>query len=638
MQNKTKQSNKLKENLRKIFSCITKNILIFLAVLNLIFFISIIFLSDYSKSLLPLVVINYLTFWIIVFIKLFKNHKRRASLILLFTIVIPLFTIIVVFRVANPFPKIIGSLIILGIIIYYSVILYKYKIKSKSIISRRNGVIVLVIFLIVISIGVFYLTRLPSENKTWIGDEKTLTEKIDNDLVNAKLISKNQFELIEKLETSENFKINAKIISFDDKQIITNYWTSFLKNYYELEELHKEYDSFYENNFETKDELYQKSFMIYYLTFTTNYYSQIKMYTIVKNNLLLSTILNEPIKSKNISTNEYYKLKQKITKSSQLLKSITGDNYLNLIDEKINTKELIETKNVLKNNFSINNKLLKENLILFIYNPFELIEKKTILNWNLFMSAYTNFTMKISSFDTSFNILSNDVLEIKEKLEPGDIILERRNGRITNLFIPGFWTHAAIYVGTMQELNSYFNGITIDDNNFEEYIKLNYPIVYEDLTINKEKGYNKTVIESYNKYVQLKPIELSASADYFSVLRPKLSKKDKLYALISAFDYYGMPYDYDFDFVTDDKIICTELVYKAYRETNNKKGLSFELELFANRLVLTANNFAKRFAQDFNTNKEEFEFVIYINGKRDINGNLIPATTDEFKQSYLRKK
>jgi hypothetical protein len=244
-------------------------------------------------------------------------------------------------------------------------------------------------------------------------------------------------------------------------------------------------------------------------------------------------------------------------------------------------------------------------------------------------------------------LISLELLPVMRKeMYPGDIMLQRRNWYLSNVGIPGFWTHAALYTGTLTEMNNYFasefpyDGFT----NFDEYLETKFPEVYKDYLFPDKEGYIKSVIEAIEPGVVVSSLEGSAHADFVVVLRPKLTKQDKLLALEKAFSNYHKPYDYNFDFDTRDALVCSELVYDAYYERLPKKhGLHLETSLLNGRKMVSPLDMAKLYKAEHGTEAEQFEFVYFLRGY-ETEGIARVATESEFiesvdwnKFSYLQK-
>lgn len=114
-------------------------------------------------------------------------------------------------------------------------------------------------------------------------------------------------------------------------------------------------------------------------------------------------------------------------------------------------------------------------------------------------------------------------------MEPGDCILTRENWRLTNIFIPGYWSHAAIYVGGGE------------------------------------------IVEAVAPSVRLvNAIEMLLKKDEFVVLRPSwMDKLARSQSSLEARSYIGISYDYLFE--TNKALYCSELVYQAYKYAGKTK-------------------------------------------------------------------
>ena len=247
--------------------------------------------------------------------------------------------------------------------------------------------------------------------------------------------------------------------------------------------------------------------------------------------------------------------------------------------------------------------------------------------------------------DDSYFITERLITKLKEEnLRSGDIMLIRRNWFASNLGLPGFWPHSALYIGSPEELNSFLNGETGPDlmikssdeiqdeveevqkrynGNFVNFIQNKYPekfkkwsslfgtdpngLIKPESIKEKEKAPSR-VIEAISEGVVFTSIEHTANADYLAVLRPnpKVFKRlDIAMTIETAISkFHGRPYDWEFNFETDNAIVCTELLFKSWGATNNflgtegdiKDGFTWKLITLMGRKTLPANSIAEQFS------------------------------------------
>ncbi|RJR30793.1 hypothetical protein C4569_03920 [Candidatus Parcubacteria bacterium] len=470
--------------------------------------------------------------------------------------------------------------------------------------------------------------------------KQELEEKINSDFFSAELYIAGMNETMQKMDNIKNV-FTAK--SLDDiqeaeKVQLLQLWGNFIDYQIALSKLVDDYKYFYQINYFLNKNLHAKAFIIGYSSFLSSYSSGIKFIDYSMGNNVIEKILDDSYPEYGIDKGMYEKLKWNVIHVNDVLRLTAGyRNYLFLkpvyIKNGLNDSALAADLEA-NYNFSVS-KLNDKSLEWFPENTVAIFKKKTFTAWfpvqkNLtYRIGKIRFTSRVKNF-----ITDKQLSGMKKTLQPGDLLVERRNWFTSNVGIPGFWPHAAIYLGNFDEFKKYF-----DTPEITSYI---YESGYSDIEdmlarLNKEfyEKYSKNkfeVIEAKAAGVVLEPLNGSANADYAAALRPKIDKLKKFKALTSAVKHYGKAYDYSFDFITDSTLVCSELVYKSFNPY-----LDIKLSPYLGKMIFTATDLVKKFDAEYGTPKQELDFVYFLDGqeaeKKAIVGNL-----DGFKKTWARSK
>jgi hypothetical protein len=154
-------------------------------------------------------------------------------------------------------------------------------------------------------------------------------------------------------------------------------------------------------------------------------------------------------------------------------------------------------------------------------------------------------------------------VRLLEFLEPGDVLIMRHDDAMSNLFLPGFWPHAAFYIGTNTQRAEL--GVPADS----------------------EIGESICFLEAKKDGVKLRPAEDTLQVDSFTVLRPRIPDAERAEAVSRGLTHAGKLYDFIFDFAAADRLACTELVYRSYHSVG---PVAFELQAHAGRPCLSAED------------------------------------------------
>src|SRR5690606_25640526 len=168
-------------------------------------------------------------------------------------------------------------------------------------------------------------------------------------------------------------------------------------------------------------------------------------------------------------------------------------------------------------------------------------------------------------------------------VQPGDVLVVRKEYAATNYFLPGYWPHAALVLGTIEQLQQ----LEIAGHvHVPARLRLCEAIAAE-LRQKAPDAPAPLVLESMKDGVRIRPISSPLASDSVVLLRPQLSPDQRGQALAQALLHEGKPYDFDFDFSCSHRMVCTEVIYRAY---DGVDGASFDLPRHLGRYALAAGD------------------------------------------------
>lgn len=227
--------------------------------------------------------------------------------------------------------------------------------------------------------------------------------------------------------------------------------------------------------------------------------------------------------------------------------------------------------------------------------------------------------------------------------QPGDVLVERRNWYLSNLGLPGFWPHAELYVGTPAELAAALDAdpeviAAYGSAGLTGWLKANTPDVWAHYGETAADGRPHRILEAISEGVVFSSLHEAAQADYVGVLRPRLTKLERARAIAKAFAQIGKPYDFDFDFLTLDVLVCSEVVYQAYLPQKSlQTGLDLPLTEVMGRKTLPPNDIVRTFDEQYGTPSQQFDFVAFLDG-RESSKSAVLGTVDDLRASWQRPK
>jgi permuted papain-like amidase YaeF/Yiix C92 family enzyme len=432
----------------------------------------------------------------------------------------------------------------------------------------------------------------------------------------------------------------SRLLRREEKEIAWNTWERFLDYIVALDSIEQYHAQFYRLKGAAKEE----SFLIDYAAMLAKYRAALEFIERAEHNPELDKVLNDPVPELGLPAGTYAKLKFKylnvaiatdFAAREVLMKTFSGDRQPELRKSIRSDADYIWR--VGKGRGEV---LTSKNALKVVQNGAQSV-------WLPVQQGVSEWMGDTKIYRAGRSLISHaQIKQVQAKLLPGDVLLERREWYMSNIGLPGFWSHAALYLGTPEERRAFFADADTQawvkkqgepSGDLECLLRTRYPKAYENSLKPQEESHAVRVVEAISEGVSFTTLEHSADCDSLVALRPKLTKAEKAQALVRAFHYAGRPYDFNFDFATDSELVCTELIYKAYESAVGFRGLTFPLVEMLGRKVTPANEIARQFDAQCETAKEQFELVIFLDGQ-EWPIKAVEASLATFRESWRRPK
>ncbi|MCF8060173.1 MAG: hypothetical protein K9K67_12810 [Bacteriovoracaceae bacterium] len=211
--------------------------------------------------------------------------------------------------------------------------------------------------------------------------------------------------------------------------------------------------------------------------------------------------------------------------------------------------------------------------------------------------------------------------EVAKLFRPLDILMEKTPFRLTDRFIPGHFGHAAIWIGTEEQLRE----IGVWDKLPDVFRKAQEKYSYKGMSFQKSIQRGHRIIEALRPGVQFNTFRHFLEIDDLAALRMRdceegetplkshkksidcLNNELKREYILKAFEQVGKDYDFAFDVNTEKTIVCSELIYRSYLDVD------FEISLTAGQHNISPDQIA---AQADDEEDPFAPFLFYHQGKK----------------------
>ena len=436
-------------------------------------------------------------------------------------------------------------------------------------------------------------------------------------------------------------------LSADDRDLALDLFTDVLDHSFALDALAAFHLEFWRLNLVTNPERHARHFDLGFAAYLEKHALALALVDLTLNKPQFEKLFDEGSVEHGIPAAAYMRLKWAVVHVEDVAKTLTAHQYLKLLkpaNDVLRKEDRVYTfvlERLEERYAFIKAELTSKSVTLFGGNTVDIGVDFAHAAWFPVQAETAEWLgdTKVLRKD-SMLITLEQVRAAAAISEPGDVIVKRRNWYLSNIGLPGFWPHAALWVGSPEELANWSRDpefVKAFGKPFPQYLQDRHPDAWKAYTTPDHDGNPRRILEAISEGVSFNAAEESIRADYVAAMRPKLTKLEKAKAIDRAFAYAGKPYDFDFDFYTDSALVCSELVFKAYEPREGMPGLKLGLEKIVGRMTLGPNAIVRTFDQQLGSKDEQLGFAWFLDGtEKGRDARFVDV--DAFRASWKRPK
>lgn len=489
---------------------------------------------------------------------------------------------------------------------------------------------------VIVALGVLSVATLARLVLFWVEQPSPLTELTPAEFNRAFAADAQQYVeydehlrgLIDAVAARDAMFAADAVLGADDERALRQAWVAVHDTAFALDQIRAFYEDWYRfDPSRAEHDRHLRSFLLTYAAELALYEKSARLVALVGGNANAEKFLDAPHDEAGLPAGSLSRFKQELLGARDSARVTTGARYLDWLATTYDSRTQADAlgsawlwRRIERHREAIGALGLVERTGLQVAADLELLRRSVRRAWYPAQSAVAEWMGDTRVRRAGWYLIDEAQQEqMDPSLQPGDVMLSRKNWYVSNVGLPGFWPHAILYLGDPDKLAAWADDPDVRawvrehggrDESFVELVERTHPSAWLRYRAGTPEGPYR-VMEAISEGVSLNTLA-HASGDYLAALRPRLDKRAKAQAILEAFGHLDKPYDFDFDFATDHALVCTELVWRSYRPAAGKAGLEIDLVDMAGRKTLPANAIAALYAAERGRDDAQLDFVYFL--------------------------